>query len=128
MIAGLPLQRPAELSGDPAAGPLWQLRKGLYATVAGARAVRDHRAAGGRRRPGRAAGRHLRGPDRLFDKHGYGHAVIFGHAKDGNIHFMLTERLGDGGPRTGTPVHRGHGRPRAGGRAAHSRPSTAPAG
>ena len=24
--------------------------------------------------------------------------MIFGHAKDGNIHFMLTEQLGGGGP------------------------------
>src|SRR5690348_7844054 len=33
----------------------------------------------------------------LFDRHGYRDSVIFGHAKDGNIHFMLTERLGAGG-------------------------------
>ncbi len=30
----------------------------------------------------------------LFGRHGYDDAVIFGHAKDGNIHFMLSERLG----------------------------------
>ena len=29
----------------------------------------------------------------LFDRHGYADGVIFGHAKDGNVHFMLTERL-----------------------------------
>jgi D-lactate dehydrogenase len=34
----------------------------------------------------------------LFARHGYEDSVIFGHAKDGNIHFMLTERLGGGGP------------------------------
>ena len=34
----------------------------------------------------------------LFARHGYDDSVIFGHAKDGNIHFMLTERLGGGGP------------------------------
>ena len=34
----------------------------------------------------------------LFGRHGYEDSVIFGHAKDGNIHFMLTERLGGGGP------------------------------
>jgi D-lactate dehydrogenase len=31
---------------------------------------------------------------RLFDKHGYTNSVIFGHAKDGNIHFMLTDGFG----------------------------------
>ena len=30
----------------------------------------------------------------LFARHGYDDSVIFGHAKDGNVHFMLTERLG----------------------------------
>ena len=28
---------------------------------------------------------------RLFDRHGYSGSVIFGHAKDGNVHFMLNE-------------------------------------
>ncbi|WP_250317960.1 FAD-binding and (Fe-S)-binding domain-containing protein [Pedobacter sp. B4-66] len=27
----------------------------------------------------------------LFKKHGYKHAIIFGHAKDGNIHFVITQ-------------------------------------
>jgi len=29
----------------------------------------------------------------LFERHGYENSVIFGHAKDGNIHFMLNERF-----------------------------------
>jgi D-lactate dehydrogenase len=29
----------------------------------------------------------------MFERHGYESAVIFGHAKDGNIHFLLTERF-----------------------------------
>src|SRR5204863_73897 len=32
---------------------------------------------------------------RLFERHGYEESVIFGHAKDGNIHFMLNERFDD---------------------------------
>lgn len=31
----------------------------------------------------------------LFDRHGYEDSVIFRHAKDGNIHFMLNERFED---------------------------------
>ena len=31
----------------------------------------------------------------LFDRHAYRESVIFGHAKDGNIHFMLNERFED---------------------------------
>ena len=31
----------------------------------------------------------------LFDAHGYEDSVIFGHAKDGNVHFMLNEQFTD---------------------------------
>jgi D-lactate dehydrogenase len=31
----------------------------------------------------------------LFAKHGYHDSVIFGHAKDGNIHFLINERFDD---------------------------------
>jgi D-lactate dehydrogenase len=27
----------------------------------------------------------------LFEKHGYTNAIIFGHAKDGNLHFVITQ-------------------------------------
>jgi D-lactate dehydrogenase len=30
----------------------------------------------------------------LFDDHGYSEAVIFGHAKDGNLHFMVNQDFG----------------------------------
>jgi D-lactate dehydrogenase len=35
---------------------------------------------------------------RLFDLYDYANSVIFGHAKDGNIHFMLTDRFEGAGP------------------------------
>ena len=48
--ARLPVSRPRTLAADPTArAALWHIRKGLYAAVAGARPVRDDRAAGGRR-------------------------------------------------------------------------------
>jgi D-lactate dehydrogenase len=31
----------------------------------------------------------------LFAKHGYDDAIIFGHAKDGNLHFVLTQSFND---------------------------------
>ncbi|MBP2372084.1 D-lactate dehydrogenase [Pseudonocardia parietis] len=98
LLGRLPLHGPRELSADPAAkAGLWKLRKGLYAKVAGARP------------PGTAALLEdiavpvpdllatCEGLIELFGRHGYDDAVIFGHAKDGNVHFMLTERLGDSG-------------------------------
>ena len=32
---------------------------------------------------------------RLFRKHDYGNAIIFGHAKDGNLHFVITQGFND---------------------------------
>ncbi|MEA3287874.1 MAG: FAD-binding and (Fe-S)-binding domain-containing protein [Candidatus Marinimicrobia bacterium] len=31
----------------------------------------------------------------LFKKHGYDDAIIFGHAKDGNLHFVISQAFGD---------------------------------
>ena len=53
--------------------------------------------------------------DKVFETHGYdaGDTVVFGHAKDGNIHFMITEDLGSqAGVSRYAGVHRGHGRRR----------------
>ena len=33
----------------------------------------------------------------LFAKHGYADAIIFGHARDGNLHFVLTQSFRDRG-------------------------------
>ncbi|MEU6422660.1 FAD-binding and (Fe-S)-binding domain-containing protein [Streptomyces spiralis] len=70
---------------------LWHLRKGLYTAVAGARrpgttALLEDIAVPMERLTGTCEG--LIG---LFDRHGYQDAVIFGHARDGNLHFMLTQ-------------------------------------
>ncbi|WP_350348941.1 FAD-binding and (Fe-S)-binding domain-containing protein [Agromyces sp. G08B096] len=92
VLDGLPLVRAAELSADPATrAALWHVRKGLYATVAGARpsgttalledvAVPVSRLAD--------ACRDLRA---LCERFAYPDSVIFGHAKDGNLHFMVTD-------------------------------------
>ncbi|WLT33496.1 FAD-binding and (Fe-S)-binding domain-containing protein [Geothrix sp. PMB-07] len=32
---------------------------------------------------------------KLFAKHGYDEAIIFGHAKDGNLHFVITQSFND---------------------------------
>ncbi|WNM31712.1 FAD-binding and (Fe-S)-binding domain-containing protein [Streptomyces sp. Li-HN-5-11] len=88
--------RDVELATDAATrNSLWRVRKGLYASVAGARTtgttalledvvvpVEDLAATCGEL-------------SNLFDRHAYDDAVIFGHAKDGNIHFMLTDDFSD---------------------------------
>jgi D-lactate dehydrogenase len=72
---------------------LWHLRKGLFAAVAGSRpsgttALLEDVAVPVERL--RATCESLVA---LFEREGYEHAVIFGHAKDGNIHFLLNERF-----------------------------------
>ncbi|MEE6282890.1 FAD-binding and (Fe-S)-binding domain-containing protein [Georgenia sp. MJ170] len=95
-IATLDLSAPAGFTVDATErAALWHLRKGLYTAVAAARP------------PGttalledivvpldlltRTTGRLIE----LLAEHGYDDAVIFGHAKDGNLHFMITPRLDD---------------------------------
>ena len=94
LLGGLPLVHAASLSTDQAVrSQLWQMRKGLYATVAG-----------NRPRGTTALLEDIAVPaPRLLDTcmsltallrdHGYSDSVTFGHAKDGNLHFMLNENF-----------------------------------
>lgn len=96
LIGSLPLAVPAALTTDAAArAALWHIRKDLYATVAEARpsgttALLEDIAV--------PVGRLADTCERLvalFAAHGFDDSVIFGHAKDGNIHFMLTVAFDD---------------------------------
>jgi D-lactate dehydrogenase len=96
LTARLPLAGPTVLSDDQARrDALWHIRKGLYATVAESRPsgtialLEDIAVPVDRLRPV------CEGLTALFAAHGYQDSVIFGHAKDGNIHFMLAERFDD---------------------------------
>lgn len=98
LAARLPLARPAVLTEDPARrAALWHIRKDLYATVAGARPSGTTAMLEDIAVPVAALRETCEGLIELFDRHGYEDSVIFGHAKDGNIHFMLTERFDDPG-------------------------------
>jgi D-lactate dehydrogenase len=92
LLGRLPVTAPATLSSDGTArAALWHIRKGLYAAVAGARPsgttalLEDIAVPVEHLLPTCTA---LTG---LFDRHGYAGSVIFGHARDGNIHFLLNE-------------------------------------
>ncbi|QTE31657.1 FAD-binding oxidoreductase [Pengzhenrongella sicca] len=92
LIDSLPLSAPHAFSADAAArAQLWHLRKGLYAAVAGARAQGTTALLEDVVVPVPALGRTCIELIKLFDKYDYANSVIFGHAKDGNIHFMLTD-------------------------------------
>ncbi|MBW4095764.1 MAG: FAD-binding oxidoreductase [Acidobacteria bacterium] len=77
---------------DPALrSQLWTLRKGLYATIAGARPSGTTALLEDIVVPVPELGTTCAALGTLFDKYSYANSVIFGHAKDGNIHFMLTD-------------------------------------
>ena len=92
-LAGLPSSVFTHQAGEQAL--LWKIRKGMFPSVGAVRrsgtsviledvvfsvenlasAVRDLRL--------------------LFTKHGYENAIIFGHAKDGNLHFVITQSFNE---------------------------------
>ena len=85
------LRAPEFTTDAPRRERLWKLRKGLFATVGGARppgtaviiedvVVPRERLAEG-----------IADLQRLFVRHGYPGASIVGHARDGNLHFLLAE-------------------------------------
>ncbi|EMQ98921.1 FAD-binding and (Fe-S)-binding domain-containing protein [Paeniglutamicibacter gangotriensis] len=88
----LKLSAPATFSPDLATRTqLWKLRKGLYASVAGARAQGTTALLEDVVVPVPALASTCAELSVLFDRYGYENSVIFGHAKDGNVHFMLTD-------------------------------------
>lgn len=74
---------------------LWELRKGLYTLVAGARPAGTTALLEDVVVPISALAHTCIALEGLFAEFGYRDAVIFGHAKDGNIHFMLTDDFAD---------------------------------
>ncbi len=97
VLETLPVTGPRTLAADPAArAALWHIRKGLYAAVAGARPTGTTALLEDVVVPVPQLLPTCERLTALFDRHGYADGVIFGHAKDGNVHFMLTERLTGG--------------------------------
>ncbi|MDO5661592.1 MAG: FAD-binding and (Fe-S)-binding domain-containing protein [Brachybacterium sp.] len=100
LAAELPLASPFAMTTDPGRrSALWTVRKGLYAAVAGARPAGSTALLEDVAVPVARLGETCRDLQGLFDAHGYEESVIFGHAKDGNIHFLLNEHLEDTGGR-----------------------------
>lgn len=96
VLADLPLDRPAALSRAPGArAALWALRGGLYTAVAAARPRGTTALLEDISVPVTTLPTVCDDLTQLFDAHGYEGSVIFGHAKDGNVHFMVNERFDD---------------------------------
>ena len=96
LFASLDLASPFALTTDPKdRAALWHVRKGLYTTVAGARPSGTNALLEDIVVPVPALADTCGELTRLFAEHRYEESVIFGHAKDGNVHFMLNERFDD---------------------------------
>ena len=96
VIGSLDLVSPLVLTSDPRErAALWHIRKGLYTAVAEARPSGTTALLEDVVVPVPALLTTCERLIGLFDEYEYEESVIFGHAKDGNIHFMLNERFED---------------------------------
>jgi D-lactate dehydrogenase len=94
LLNSLPLSQPAQLASDPITrNQIWHIRKGLYASVAGNRPSGTTALLEDIAVPVAELLPTCEELIALLVKHGYTDSVIFGHARDGNIHFMVNEEF-----------------------------------
>lgn len=70
---------------------LWKMRKGMYPSVAAVRAKGTTAMLEDVAVPLQHLGSCVTDLQHLFAKYGYTNAIIFGHAKEGNLHFLVTQ-------------------------------------
>ena len=94
LFSALPLSQPAHLTSDAATrNQIWHIRKGLYAAVAGNRPSGTTALLEDIAVPVTELLTTCEELIALLVKHEYTDSVIFGHARDGNIHFMINEEF-----------------------------------
>lgn len=69
----------------------WKLRKGMYPSVAAVRAKGTTAMLEDVAVPLENLGKAVIDLQTLFQKYNYHNAIIFGHAKEGNLHFLITQ-------------------------------------
>ncbi|MBO4286839.1 MAG: FAD-binding oxidoreductase [Kiritimatiellae bacterium] len=89
-----PLAAPAAFTADPAlAARYWAMRSGIFPAVGGTREVGTTCLIEDIAVPVARLAEATDDLQRLFAAHGYPDAVIYGHALDGNWHFILNQRF-----------------------------------
>lgn len=97
-LSRIPLATPGAMTSDPLSRKgFWHVRKGLYAAVAGARPSGTTALLEDIAVPVPELAETCQELEQLFDSHDYPGSVIFGHARDGNIHFLINERFDEPG-------------------------------
>jgi len=74
---------------------LWKLRKGLYPSAAALRGRGEAVLLEDITFPVEKLGEAIPDLQKLLHQHGYPNPIIFGHAKDGNLHFVVSQPLED---------------------------------
>ncbi|MFC0772406.1 FAD-binding and (Fe-S)-binding domain-containing protein [Terrimonas alba] len=70
---------------------MWKIRKGMYPSVAGMRVRGTSALMEDFTFPVERLGEAVVDVQRLFEKYHYENGIIFGHAKDGNLHFVISQ-------------------------------------
>jgi D-lactate dehydrogenase len=95
-VAGLNLLMDPLFTDDPVVqAQLWKIRKGMFPSVGAVRARGTTAIIEDVAFPIEHLANAAVDLTALFEKHGYRNAIIFGHAKDGNLHFVITQGFGD---------------------------------
>ncbi len=95
-MGGLRLLQPARFTHEAAEQALlWKIRAGLFPSVGAVRERGTTVVIEDVAFPVESLADATADLTRLFQKHGYGNAIIFGHAKDGNLHFVITQSFND---------------------------------
>lgn len=96
LVGELRLASAPRFTEDPAEqAALWKIRKGLFPAVGATKASGDTVIIEDVVFPVERLADGIADLGRLFDAHGYDDAIVFGHAKEGNCHFVLKQSFND---------------------------------
>jgi len=94
ILSSLPLLYPANFTSDEKERAIyWRLRKGMYPSVAAVRAKGTSVMLEDIAVPLERLGEAIGSLQELFVRFNYEHAIVFGHAKDGNLHFVVSQSV-----------------------------------
>src|SRR5688572_15050611 len=92
VFSKLPLIVTPDFTRDPhEQAMMWKIRKGMYPSVAGMRARGTSALMEDFTFPVDRLGQGVVDVQHLFEKYDYENGIIFGHAKDGNLHFVISQ-------------------------------------
>ena len=91
-IAGFPVEKQVDFSEDPVVyNQLWRIRKDTFPAVGAVRETGTTVIIEDVTFPIEQLAEGVNRLITLFDRHGYDEAILFGHALEGNLHFVFTQ-------------------------------------